>query len=42
MTKLAIVQEREEDKWDHRTVLKCWKCNPEHGKEILAGTDTVS
>ncbi|KAL4063737.1 hypothetical protein J3A83DRAFT_4453851, partial [Scleroderma citrinum] len=41
MTRLAIVQEREEDKWEHNTVLKCWKCDPESGREILAGTDMV-
>lgn len=35
MTKLAINEEREEDKYDHVTVLKCWKCDPQHGKEVV-------
>lgn len=29
MTKLAIQQEREEDKYEHTTVVKCWKCETE-------------
>ncbi|KAI6032578.1 hypothetical protein F5J12DRAFT_902429 [Pisolithus orientalis] len=41
MTKLAIVQEREEDKWEHHTSLKCWKCDPGEGKVIVADVDTV-
>ena len=41
MTKLAIVQEREEDKYDHRTTLKCWQCDPVNGKEIVADDNTV-
>lgn len=35
MTKLAILEEREEDKWEHFTVIKCWKCDPVHGLELL-------
>jgi hypothetical protein len=31
MTKLAIVEEREEDKYDHVTTIKCWTCDPENG-----------
>ena len=34
ITKLAIVEEREEDKYDHATVIKCWRCDPEKGSEI--------
>ena len=34
MKKLAIVEEREEDKYEYKTVLKCWKCDPENGLEI--------
>ena len=34
ITKLAIVEEREEDKYDHVTVIKCWRCDPEKGSEI--------
>ncbi|KAL4244595.1 Ubiquitin carboxyl-terminal hydrolase [Abortiporus biennis] len=34
MTKLAIVADREEDKYEHKTVIKCWKCNPDSGKEL--------
>jgi len=30
-TKLAIVEEREEDKYDHVTNIKCWNCDPENG-----------
>ncbi|KAH7890301.1 hypothetical protein F5I97DRAFT_1834387 [Phlebopus sp. FC_14] len=36
MTKLAIVQEREEDKWEHQTALRCWECDPNEGKIIVA------
>ena len=35
MAKLAIVEEREEDKYEHVTVLKCWACDSEKGKELL-------
>lgn len=35
MAKLAIMEEREEDKYEHVTVLKCWGCDPENGKELL-------
>ena len=31
MTKLAIVEEREEDKYDHVTNIKCWTSDPESG-----------
>lgn len=41
MTKLAIVQEREEDKYDHQTTLKCWKCDAVNGKTIAVDEDTV-
>ncbi|KAF8557222.1 ubiquitinyl hydrolase [Imleria badia] len=41
MTKLAIVQEREEDKYDHRTALRCWKCDPVDGRVITADDDTT-
>ncbi|EIN03471.1 ubiquitin carboxyl-terminal hydrolase 14 [Punctularia strigosozonata HHB-11173 SS5] len=34
MTKLAIVEEREEDKYDRLTSLKCWKCDPDNGLEL--------
>lgn len=39
MTKLAIVAEREEDKYEHNTVIKCWKCNPEAGLELPSLSD---
>lgn len=41
MTKLAIFEEREEDKWEHITVVKCWRCDPSNGLELpdLAGKD---
>ena len=38
MTKLAIADDREEDKYEHRTVVKCWKCNPENGLELPDAT----
>ncbi|KAK7688341.1 hypothetical protein QCA50_008713 [Cerrena zonata] len=38
MTKLAIVEDREEDKYEHKTVVKCWKCNPETGLELPEAT----
>lgn len=41
MTKLAIVQEREEDKYDHVTTVRCWKCDPVNGKEIVADDNTA-
>ncbi|KAG8221718.1 hypothetical protein J3R82DRAFT_2006 [Butyriboletus roseoflavus] len=41
MTKLAIVQEREEDKYDYRTVLRCWKCDEVNGKAIVADEGTT-
>ena len=34
MTKLAIAVDREEDKYEHHTVVKCWKCNSESGLEL--------
>lgn len=34
MKKLAIIEAREEDTYEHRTVLKCWKCDPEAGREL--------
>jgi ubiquitin carboxyl-terminal hydrolase 5/13 len=34
MTKLAIIEEREEDKYDHLTSLKCWSCDPQDGVEL--------
>lgn len=34
MAKLAIMEEREEDKYEHVTVLKCWGCDSENGKEL--------
>ena len=34
MKKLAIVEEREEDKYEHSTVVKCWTCDVDKGREI--------
>ncbi|TEB19535.1 ubiquitin carboxyl-terminal hydrolase 14 [Coprinellus micaceus] len=39
MTKLAILEEREEDKYDTVTKVKCWSCDSSQGKEI--GQDVV-
>lgn len=29
-----IVEERDEDKYEYQTTVKCWKCNPEKGLEL--------
>ncbi|PCH32979.1 ubiquitinyl hydrolase [Wolfiporia cocos MD-104 SS10] len=34
LQKLAIVEDRDEDKYEFKTVLKCWECDPEDGLEI--------
>ncbi|KAJ7827504.1 hypothetical protein B0H14DRAFT_1230424 [Mycena olivaceomarginata] len=34
ISKLAIAEEREEDKYEHNTVVKCWTCDSEKGREI--------
>jgi ubiquitin carboxyl-terminal hydrolase 5/13 len=34
MKKLAITEEREEDKYDHLTTVKCWSCDPQNGVEM--------
>jgi ubiquitin carboxyl-terminal hydrolase 5/13 len=34
MSKLAILEERDEDKYEHVTVVKCWTCDVEKGREI--------
>jgi ubiquitin carboxyl-terminal hydrolase 5/13 len=34
LTKLAILEEREEDRWQHITVIKCWYCDPCNGLEL--------
>ena len=34
MKKLAITEEREEDKYDHLTLVKCWTCDPQSGAEV--------
>ncbi|OCB86559.1 ubiquitinyl hydrolase [Sanghuangporus baumii] len=34
ITKLAIIEEREEDKFDHITTLKCWGCKSQSGREL--------
>ncbi|KAI0816905.1 ubiquitinyl hydrolase [Trametes gibbosa] len=36
MKKLAIVEDREEDKYEFRTTLKCWKCDSQNGLDIPA------
>jgi ubiquitin carboxyl-terminal hydrolase 5/13 len=35
MTKLAIVADREEEKYEHLTVFKCWACDPVSGRELV-------
>ncbi|KAH9846183.1 ubiquitin carboxyl-terminal hydrolase 14 [Lenzites betulinus] len=39
MKKLAIIEDREEDKYEHRSTLKCWTCAPENGLEIPAASE---
>ncbi|KAK7457162.1 ubiquitin C-terminal hydrolase Ubp14 [Stygiomarasmius scandens] len=39
MKKLAIIEEREEDKYEHSTVVKCWKCDPTRGAEIPSASN---
>ncbi|KAF8642475.1 hypothetical protein AX16_009476 [Volvariella volvacea WC 439] len=34
ITKLAIAEEREEDKFEHSYVVKCWSCDSGKGKEL--------
>lgn len=34
MAKLAIVEEREEDKYEHLTNMKCWQCDTVAGREL--------
>jgi ubiquitin carboxyl-terminal hydrolase 5/13 len=40
MTKLAIVQEREEDKYEWVYEFKCWKCDPNQGAAITPDPET--
>jgi ubiquitin carboxyl-terminal hydrolase 5/13 len=35
ITKLAIVEERDEDKYDTITALRCWKCDPVKGSIVV-------
>lgn len=39
MARLAIVEDREEDKYEHTTAVKCWKCNPHEGLELSGLAD---
>lgn len=29
-----ITEERDQDKYEYKTMLKCWRCNPEKGLEL--------
>ncbi|KAF5392582.1 hypothetical protein D9757_002232 [Collybiopsis confluens] len=42
MTKLAIVEEREEDQYDFITTVKCWKCESEISKDDARASSLVS
>lgn len=42
MKKLAINEEREEDKYEHATVFKCWKCDLQDGKEVAIDVANAS
>lgn len=39
MAKLAIFEERDEDKYEHVTALKCWRCDGQNGKELPEAAD---
>ncbi|KAG7441398.1 ubiquitinyl hydrolase [Guyanagaster necrorhizus] len=39
MTKLSISEEREEDKYDYQTIVKCWQCDSSDGAEIREATE---
>ncbi|KAF9526811.1 hypothetical protein CPB83DRAFT_857268 [Crepidotus variabilis] len=41
MTKLAIIEEKDSDKYDTHTTLKCWKCDPNNGL-VLSSSQTDS
>lgn len=34
MTKLEIVEENEEDKYEHVTHVKCWACDSQNGAVV--------
>ena len=34
MAKLAIVEEREENKYEFSTTVKCWRCDGKNGREL--------
>lgn len=34
MAKLAIVEERDEEKYEYVTTFKCWGCDPALGREL--------
>lgn len=38
MARLAILEEREEDKYEHTTVVKCWLCDPSKGLQLPDAT----
>ncbi|TFK48016.1 ubiquitin carboxyl-terminal hydrolase 14 [Heliocybe sulcata] len=40
MKKLAIVEDREEDKYEWITTLKCWSCEPQNGRELPEASST--
>ncbi|KDQ51372.1 hypothetical protein JAAARDRAFT_41222 [Jaapia argillacea MUCL 33604] len=38
MKKLAIVEDREEEKYEFVTTLKCWKCDAQNGSEVVGAS----
>ncbi|KAG6875547.1 hypothetical protein C0993_008662, partial [Termitomyces sp. T159_Od127] len=34
MTKLAVVEENDEDLYETNVIVKCWACEPERGREL--------
>jgi ubiquitin carboxyl-terminal hydrolase 5/13 len=39
MTRLAITEDREEDRFSNILTVKCWRCNPICGAELPDATD---
>jgi ubiquitin carboxyl-terminal hydrolase 5/13 len=42
ITKLAIVEERDEDRYDTFTTIRCWKCNPQKGQTVVPQPGSAS
>lgn len=42
MTKLAIVEDREEDRYEHITTLKNWRTDPQNGAQVHADVGALA